>query len=200
MKVLITSGPTWVAIDAMRVISNRSTGEMGRLIAEGFKKSGAQVTLIEGQVTEPLKLQGVKVIKFTFFNELAQALKIECAKKYDVIVHAAAVSDFKPERALKVKIGSDAPFNLRLVPTAKLIGQIKALAPDALLVGFKLESSLDAAFKGAKALFTKAGCDLVVANTTVGGYKGSIVDADGKVLAQASDKKKIATALVGLLK
>ena len=184
MKVLVTCGPTWVPIDAVRVISNRSTGEMGRLISGYLKKAGAKVTLLEGPMS---------------FDEFAEKFKAACAKKYDIVVHAAAVSDFRP-KGIKGKLRSGRTLNLSLVPTEKLINAVKRLSPGTFLVGFKLGSSLGQAMKDAKRLFMDAGCDLVVANSTGYGYGGRIIDAHGRILAEAADKNGIARSLVRLLK
>ena len=184
MKVLVTCGPTWVPIDAVRVISNHSTGEMGRLIAASFKKARARVTLLEGPMS---------------FDEFAKKFKAACAKKYDIVVHAAAVSDFKPKGAAKGKLSSGKILNLCLVPTEKLINVVKRLAPDTFLVGFKLESTLSRAVKEAGKLFTDAGCDLVVANAKANGYQGCIIDVDGNVLVKAANKKNLAETLARIL-
>ena len=101
MKVLVTCGPTWVPIDAVRVISNHSTGEMGRLIAAAFVKAGAKVRVLEGPMS---------------FDDFARKFKAACTKKYDIVVHAAAVSDFKLKTAAKGKLSSGKTLNLRLVP------------------------------------------------------------------------------------
>jgi phosphopantothenoylcysteine decarboxylase/phosphopantothenate--cysteine ligase len=199
VRVLVTCGPTWAAIDDVRVISNISTGEMGHLIAQAFKAKGAQVTLLEGQVTHSLNDQKIKVIKYRFFDELAALLKKELNKKYDIMVHAAAVSDFKVKGALKKKISSDKALSLKLTPTAKLIKTIKRLSPETFLVGFKLESSLKGIGKTLKALFMEAECDLVIANTLKGGYQGYIVNADGEILMKANNKQQIAKNLVKFL-
>jgi len=182
MKALITCGPTWVAIDDVRVISNRSTGEMGRLIAGQFKKAGAKVTMLEGPMS---------------FDDFAAALSKESAKKYDIVVHAAAVSDFKPQRVAKTKIASEKPFSLKLVPTEKLVNRIKRASPGTFLVGFKLEPGLNekSAFRASRKLFTDSGADVVVANSVTHGYKGYILDADGRVLAKASSKQQLAKKL-----
>ena len=95
MRVLITCGATWTPIDDVRVISNVSSGEMGHLIARAFRSYGAFVTIIEGPVTHTLVDKEIKIIKYRFFDELARVLSQELLKKYDVIIHAAAVSDFK---------------------------------------------------------------------------------------------------------
>ncbi len=201
VKVLITCGATWTPIDDVRVISNISTGEMGHSIAQAFKRAGANVTVIEGPVTHTLLAQGIKIIKYRFFDQLAKLLKIELRKKYVIIIHAAAVSDFKLLGVRKGKITSGRPLTLRLKATPKLIETIKVLSPESFLVGFKLETRLSPKniFKIARPLFNQSGCDVVVANTLTGGYRGYIVNADGEILAKAADKEKLAKALVKLV-
>ena len=208
MRVLITCGATWTPIDDVRVISNVSSGEMGHLIAQAFRSYGAFVTMIEGPVTHTLvdkKTRGersrtIKIIKYRFFDELARVLSQELLKKYDMIIHAAAVSDFKVIRPLKGKISSNKAVTLKLAPTVKLIKDIKRLSPKSFLVGFKLESNLNPKniLKTVKSLFIQAGCDLVVANTLSRGYRGFIVDADGKILSKTANKRILAQNLVKL--
>ena len=200
MKVLITCGPTWVAIDRVRVISNVSSGEMGHLIAKAFRQKKATVTVIEGPVTHAFSDKKVKIIKYRFFDEMAAAVKKELLKKYDVIVHAAAVSDFKVIRPSKGKISSDQAVTLNLTPTEKIIKAVKRLSPRSFLVGFKLDPGLNSknVFKVVRPLFKSAGCDLVVANTLKTGYRGFIVDPAGEILSRASSKKAIAQRLVNL--
>ena len=202
LKVLITCGATWTTIDDVRVISNISSGEMGHLIAQAFRSKKADVTVIEGPVTHTLIDKKIKVIKYRFFDELVDVLKKELLKKYDIIIHAAAVSDFKVVGASGKKIASDRNVTLRLRTTPKLIKDIKRLSPESFLVGFKLESHLNPKniFETVRLLFTSSGCDLVVANTLKGGgYQGYILNADGDVLTKASNKKQIANSLVALL-
>jgi phosphopantothenoylcysteine decarboxylase/phosphopantothenate--cysteine ligase len=200
-RVLVTCGTTWTPIDDVRVISNVSSGEMGHLIALAFRSNGASVTIIEGPVTHTLIDKKIKIIKYRFFDELACVLNQELLKKYDIIIHAAAVSDFKVAGPLKSKIPSDKALTLNLTATPKLIKDIKRLCPESFLVGFKLESNLNPKniFKTVKSLFTLGGCDLVVANKLAGGYQGFIIDADGNILIEADNKEKIAKALVKLV-
>ena len=185
MRVLVTCGPTWVPIDAARVISNHSTGEMGRLIAARLKKAKAKVTLLQGPMS---------------FDEFAKRFKAACAKKYDIVVHAAAVSDFQLKSVSRGKLSSGKALNLPLVPTEKLIKAVKRISPRTFLVGFKLGSTLRGSVKEAKRLCIDAGCDLVVANTKARGYQGCIINADGNVLAKATRKNKIAASLAQILK
>ena len=213
MRVLITCGATWIPIDDVRVISNISSGEMGHLIAQAFLDNRAFVTIIEGPVTHALVDKRIKIIKYRFFDELARVLKQELLKKYDIIIHAAAVSDFsairhnswrsgKVKGVFKNKIPSDRSLTLKLIPTPKLINMIKRLSPESFLVGFKLESNLNPknVFKTVKSLFTSSGCDLVVANTLTRGYRGFILNAEGDILAKANDKQKIASVIASVAK
>ncbi len=199
-RVLVTCGATWTPIDDVRVISNVSNGEMGHLIAQAFRSKGALVTIIEGPVTHTLTDKRIKIIKYRFFDDLARVLNQELRTKYDIIIHAAAVSDFKIKGPFKSKISSNKDVTLKLTPTAKLIKDIKRLCPESFLVGFKLESNLNPRniLKTVKPLFTEADCDLVVANSLNNGYKGFIVNVDGKILSKAIDKKQIAKSLVKL--
>lgn len=202
-KILITCGPTWVAIDSMRVISNRSTGEMGHMLAKALLASKAKVTLLEGPVTHTFKAGGIKVLKFCFFDELADLLTKELKNGYDCVIHAAAVSDFKPQKTSTQKIKSDSKISLKLVPLPKLIHKIKAKAPDVFLVGFKLESFLNStrAVRETKALFSQAKCDLVVANfMKAGGYEALLLDADKSLLGKAKNKSQLVRLLVASLK
>jgi phosphopantothenoylcysteine decarboxylase/phosphopantothenate--cysteine ligase len=200
MRVLITCGATWAPIDDVRVISNISTGEMGHLIAQAFIVKRAKVTVIEGPVTHTLADKKIKIIKYRFFDELARVLKAELQKKYDIIIHAAAVSDFKVKGASKEKISSGKALTLKLVATRKLINDIKRLSPGSFLVGFKLESRLGLKniVKTVSPLFTESGCDLAVANTLTGGYQGFIVDSNGDVLAKTNSKQKIASVIASV--
>ncbi|MBF0121869.1 MAG: phosphopantothenoylcysteine decarboxylase [Candidatus Omnitrophica bacterium] len=197
-KILITSGPTSVAIDEMRVITNRSTGEMGRLIANACMAQGARVTLVEGAATTTVPLvKGSKVVKFFLFDELEMLFKAELKKKPDVVIHAAAVSDFRLKKIFKGKVSSCDQITLNLAPTKKLIGLVKKLAPHVFLVGFKLEVSLAKAIKEAESLMKGAGCDLVIANSCSSeGYRACVVDCKGSSKKTATNKQEIVKYLI----
>lgn len=202
-KVLITCGPTWVPIDAMRVISNQSTGALGQMIAKDFASAGACVTLLEGPVARQMESKSIKVVKFVFFDEFTKLIKKELKKKYDICIHAAAVSDYQSKKPARTKLSSQlAKLTLELVPTQKIIHLIKKLNPKLFLVGFKLEPKMTAASAVSKSqtLFKVGKCDLVVANSLNGSkYCGYIVEKSGDILAHAKTRKKISENLMKLL-
>jgi len=197
--VLITCGPTWVPLDNTRIISNRSSGKMGHMLAVGFAKKGAKVTLLEGPVEKRLVSSRIKIRPFRFYDELDALLKTELKKTYGIIVHAAAVSDYKLRSPKKKKISSGKKeLTLALVPTKKLINTFKRLAPRSLLIGFKLITKAETAALRASGikLIRQSGCDRVVANSLTHGYQGLIVDPQGNVSGRARSRKTIVDRLI----
>ncbi|MFP4472705.1 MAG: phosphopantothenoylcysteine decarboxylase [Candidatus Omnitrophota bacterium] len=202
-NILITYGPTWVPIDDTRVISNRSSGAMGKLITAELLSKGARVTVLQGPITAPLTPSaGLKVINYQFYDELDALLQTTLSAKPDIVIHAAAVSDYRPQKKSSVKISSSRKsWQIKLVPTPKLIRNVKRLAPDCILVGFKLESTRqDRRLKQAAGeLLQKGRCDLVLANSLKNGYYGILVDHNGKILDSARQRKTIARKLTNIL-
>ena len=204
-KILITCGPTWVRIDPVRVISNISSGELAHKIAELLYRERSTVTLLEGPVTHQLKHIPIKIIPFQYFGEFERLLKQHLkTTHYDIVIHAAAVSDYEIKNSSLKKIKSTLPrLALKLTKTPKLISQIKKISPAIFLVGFKLETNLGktALRQRTTHLIGEAKCDLVVANTiNKNNYNAYIVDAKGAFLAQTKSRKEIAKALVKVLK
>ena len=202
-RILITCGPTWVPIDAVRVVSNISSGELGQRIALDCAQSGARVTLLEGPVSAPLSSRAIRVLKFSFFNELQELLKRELRKDVNAVIHAAAVADYKLKNPVRYKLSSGKKtLKLEFVATPKLIRIVKRLAPQTFLVGFKLEPDISrkSAYRKAVGLFREADCDIVVANQlTARGYKGFILDKHNTILTATTDRKKMSKALVRIL-
>lgn len=202
-KILITCGPTWVPVDAVRVVSNISSGALGQRIALDCARAGAKVTLLEGPVTVPLSSRSMRILKFRFFDELQKLLQQELREDVDAVIHAAAVADYKLKRPMRHKLASAKKIlRLEFVATPKLIRTIKRLAPKTFLVGFKLEPhiSRESSCRKVRDLFREADCDVIVANElTARGYKGFILDRDETVLASAADRKRMSKALVRIL-
>ncbi len=165
-RVLVTAGATREYIDPIRYITNASSGRMGVAIAEEADFRGAEVTLIrtKGSVTSFVENQ----IEVETVEEMLRAIENELrSKKYDIVVLAAAVSDFRVKEKASVKIKSGKTLTLELEPTPKIIDRIKELQPDVFLVGFKAETGLsdEELVREARKQIERAGSDLVVANT-----------------------------------
>jgi len=184
-KILITAGPSWVAIDKARVIGNIATGETGFILAKKFKKLGAKVTLLLGPGYFWGNPKGIKIIRFQYFAQLQQLLKNELKnEKYSAVIHAAAVTDYAPKKIIRHKVSSQrANWKINLVPTKKLINNFKIYGSGLFSVGFKFEPDKDDAglIEKGKALLKQAGLDLVVANSNKNAdYRAFIVDNKNK--------------------
>jgi phosphopantothenoylcysteine decarboxylase/phosphopantothenate--cysteine ligase len=200
-RVLITAGPTWVPIDSVRVISNIASGETGILLAEKLIKKQAKVTLVLGPVGGFRIDRRIHLIKFRFFEELRARLKKELSSKnYDIVIHSAAVSDFKPEQPVKGKLKSGKTYGLRLTPLPKITGDIRRFAHPAKLVLFKLEAGIsdNLLLERAKAALADYGADLIVANRIMPQYRAYILGWK-KIYSRVASKEKLAQALVECL-
>ena len=184
-----------MAIDKVRVISNIASGETGILLADKLSEQGAKVTLVLGPGNDKNGIQNsrIKIIRFSFFEELRQALKKELkASRYDFIIHSAAVSDFAPQKPINEKLKSGRPYILRLKALPKLSADIRRLAPDAGLVLFKLESGIkdEELIQRARKTLADSQADLIVANIIEPRYKSYILDAK-KIYSRAGSKQEM---------
>lgn len=204
-KILITAGPTWIALDKVRVISNVATGENGILLAEELRKLGAQVTLLLGPVNPVGLNKKIRLLKFRFFEELKNTVLKELkVQRYDCLLHSAAVSDYQPDKKLKTKISSDKiSWPINLLPTPKIIDLIRKTDPKLFLVGFKFKPDAQkcALLKDAKNFMKRSGANLVVANTLTKNNKYLAYITDGtQVKGPFKTKKRLSQGLIGLLK
>ncbi|MBA3960515.1 MAG: phosphopantothenoylcysteine decarboxylase [Chthoniobacterales bacterium] len=161
MKFLITAGPTREPLDAVRYLSNRSSGKMGYAIAAAALEEKHQVTLISGPVAlaDPL---GAKVIRVTTGNEMFEAASAQIGA-CDVFVMCAAVCDYKPAHYSAGKMKKhDEPFALALEPTRDILASLTSVKHDCFVVGFAAETQ-DLAVNATRKLREK-NCDLLVAN------------------------------------
>ena len=137
LRILMSSGPTREPIDPVRFLSNYSTGYMGaRLAAEAIHR-GHQVTVVSGPASEPLP-PGARVIAIQETREMEAAMA-RLAKRADVLIMAAAVSDFRPVQLRSKKL----PRRSRLTVTLEATPDIVARLPRRdrqLVVGFALET------------------------------------------------------------
>jgi len=163
-RVLVTAGATREYIDPIRYITNASSGRMGVAIAEEAEFRGAEVTLIRTKGSVPSFVENQ--VEVETVGDMLEAIEKELmAKRYDVVVLAAAVSDFRVKNRAESKIKSGKTLTLKLEPTPKIIDRVKELQPDVFLVGFKAETDEEKLIEEAKRQIERAGSDLVVANT-----------------------------------
>ncbi|MGI0046164.1 MAG: bifunctional phosphopantothenoylcysteine decarboxylase/phosphopantothenate--cysteine ligase CoaBC, partial [Nitrosotalea sp.] len=141
-KVLITAGPTIEYIDPVRVITNQSSGKTGVLLAKELVSSGAKVTFVYGPGIEPAP-KGAKVLRVKTGREMLDTVRQEMKQRFDIVVLAAAVSDYTVEKPNKTKIKSDAEkMVVKLKKVPKIINEVKKIQKDVFLVGFKAETDV----------------------------------------------------------
>jgi phosphopantothenoylcysteine decarboxylase/phosphopantothenate--cysteine ligase len=139
VKVLITAGPTYEAIDAVRGITNRSSGKMGYAIAQAAVEMGAEVLLVSGP-TALAKPQGAQVVNVTSAAEMFAAVKQQVANA-DMFIGVAAVADYRVAQTSEHKIKkSDAALTLELIPNSDILAYVASLPKPPFCVGFAAES------------------------------------------------------------
>lgn len=174
-------------------------------LANYAKKMGAGVTLLLGPVGDMAVASGIKVVRFNLFSELFSQLKKELTKnKYDIVIHSAAVSDYRPKITFGHKLKSGKRnLGLELSPTLRIVDRIKKIKPKVFLVAFKLEFGLTRAelIKEALQLLRRTRANLVVANTfSKKQYSALLIDKDGLILAKANSKLALSLKLLKTIK
>lgn len=161
--IVITAGPTREALDPVRFISNYSSGKMGYALADNAKKRGARVTLISG----PTKIEVPKVDNFVRVDSTHQMF--EAVGKYfddcDVLIKAAAPSDYRPKTYSeeKIKKGSDSQMNLiEMEKNPDIAAHYGSLKKNQVIVGFAAESTN--IYEYAKEKLIKKNFDIIVVN------------------------------------
>ncbi len=171
VRALVTAGPTREPVDPVRFLANHSSGKQGYAIAEALVAAGATTTLISGPVglTPP---GGLKLTRVTTAQEMLAAC--EAALPADVLVMAAAVSDWRPDITANSKIKKTAD---RVVPLIKLVENPDVLASIAqgakrprLVIGFAAET--DDVVENAVAKRARKGADWIIANDVSGDVMG----------------------------
>jgi phosphopantothenoylcysteine decarboxylase/phosphopantothenate--cysteine ligase len=145
VRFLITAGPTFEPIDAVRGITNRSSGRMGYAVARAALGAGAQVDLVSGPVSLPAPL-GAELTIIESAAQMFEAVKRRVARA-DVYVGVAAVADYRVDQPRKHKIKkTDKPeLQLNLVPNPDILSWVAARPRPPLTVGFAAETrNLDA--------------------------------------------------------
>ena len=214
-SILITSGPTRGYIDAVRYISNKSTGKLGATIAIEALKRDACVTFVygTGSSVPNITLSGkdrtrrLTLIEIETIDDLLITIQEKLkGKAFDAIVHAMAVLDYSPEKQSEGKITSNKDtLTIHLLKTPKVIKQIRTLCPHAFLIGFKLEVGLskDELIERAYVSMIESGADLVVANNQneiVGDkHRAYLINSHKEVESGCETKQGIASNLMDLI-
>jgi phosphopantothenoylcysteine decarboxylase/phosphopantothenate--cysteine ligase len=163
-KVVITAGPTVEAIDPVRFISNHSSGKMGFALAAAFLQQGAEVTLIKGPTPTDFNMHGIKTISVTTAFQMHD-VAISHTKDADVIVMAAAVADYAPEKIAATKIKKkDSGREIKLVKTPDILKDLgERKKANQVLVGFALET--DNELSNAQGKLKNKNLDFIVLNS-----------------------------------
>ena len=175
MTTLVTFGPTQEPLDAMRILSNRSTGALGTELALTMAQAGHQVIALRGTGatadTGNLVKADIRILPFTTTEDLRRTLEqLSETTIVDAIFHLAAVSDFYFPGAGNGKIPTSAgPFTLTLEPTPKILPLLRGWFPTAQITGWKFEASEiarseDQALATTRAQITRADTDACVLN------------------------------------
>jgi phosphopantothenoylcysteine decarboxylase/phosphopantothenate--cysteine ligase len=139
VKLLMTAGPTYEAIDAVRGITNRSSGKMGYAIAQAAREMGARVTLVSGPVALAAPL-GVERIAVNGAQEMYEAVNRR-AGDADIFIAVAAVADYRVAHPSEQKIKkSAAPMTLELIANPDILADVARLPNPPFCVGFAAES------------------------------------------------------------
>lgn len=199
-RILVTAGGTREAIDPVRFVGNRSSGKQGIAIALAAAARGAEVTLI-GANLEVVPPAGLKVVQVSSTSELARAAS-EHFPAADLLVMAAAVSDYRPASVADSKIAKETQGDTLTIELVKnpdiLVGLAEIARPDQIVVGFAAETEPDDAelLRIGRAKLARKGVDFLVVNR-VGWSQGfaaetnsvTMLDRAGVIVMEASGAK-----------
>ena len=164
-NVMITAGPTYESIDAVRFIGNFSSGKMGFALAKTASKLGANVTLITGPSSENLIDDNINIINVVTADQMFAEVKKHFSFS-DISIMSAAVSDYKPKNTVNNKIKKENQ-NILSIELVENIDILKYLglnkSKEQILVGFALET--DNEIINAKSKINKKNLDAIVLNS-----------------------------------
>ena len=195
MRCIVTAGPTFEPLDEVRRLTNHSTGRLGSELTTHLAQCGHEVTLLIGQQsTWRGQREAARVETFTTTDNLCLRLRALADEGWDAIFHAAAVSDFTFGKAFsrgnkgelhEVRSGKFStrgePLLVELIPTAKIIAELRAWFPRATIVGWKYEvdGRRDEVIEKASRQIFENQTDACVANGPAFGEGFGLVTPDG---------------------
>jgi len=162
-KVLITAGPTIEELDPVRFISNHSSGKMGYALANTAIRLGADVSLISGPTNQNISSKKLKLTNIKTAFEMYNALMDDFYSS-DVVIMAAADSDYKPKKFFKKKIKkNNKDLNIQFEKTLDILGELGKIKNSQILVGFALENENE--ISNAKSKLENKNLDLIILNS-----------------------------------
>ena len=186
LRLLVTAGPTYEAIDPVRFVGNRSSGKMGYAIAAAAQRRGAAVTLVSGPSSQPVP-PGVELVRVQTTLEMREAC-LAVFDKVDACVKAAAPADFRVEEPAQEKIKKEGQSELvlRLVRNPDILAELGAMKKNQVVVGFAAETENLIAQASEK--LRRKNCDLMVANDVTAPDAGFEVDTNRVTLVYADGR------------
>ncbi len=186
-NILISAGPTYEYIDAVRFIGNRSSGKMGYALAEALTDLGANISLVSG----PCALMPPKNVKFISVisaEQMQTAIEAEYAAA-DIVIMAAAVADYRPLQQIDHKVKKQAAYDIHLVANPDILAGLGSKKGNKILVGFAAETD-DLIGYAQKKLIAK-NLDLIIANDVSKPGAGFDIDTNIISMIKADLPKQI---------
>lgn len=187
MRLVVSAGPTRERWDAVRYLTNRSSGKMGYALAAAAAARGAEVTLVSGPADLP-DPPGLRTVRVESAAEMREAV-LAAWKEAHAGIMAAAVSDYRPARASAHKQKKkEGPLTLKLERTADILAEMGKAKGKRLVVGFAAET--EDLTKNAKDKLRRKGLDLIVANLVAGEEDAMGADSATAILIRAGGKEE----------
>ncbi len=160
--VLVTAGPTVEAVDPVRVLTNRSSGQMGFALAEAAARRGAEVILVAGPVALATPY-GVDRIDVESAEQMREAA-LQALDRATIVIMAAAVADYRvrTRASQKIKRHQRDALTLELVRNPDILAELAERKGRRLVVGFAAET--ERVLENARDKLARKGCDLMIAN------------------------------------
>lgn len=205
-RVIVTSGPTREPVDDVRFLSNRSSGLMGRSMAQAFRDAGADVLCVSGPACFPPPA-GVETVMVESADEMLRVLD-ERVREAELLVMAAAVADFTPRSRSRGKIERNGSLDLKLKPTPDILGTlsetITGMCP---ILAFALEFGPGGRERAVRKLESKRAAAIFLNPGDREGYgmegpanQGELLFADGSSLkVEPASKRYIAHILAAAM-
>ncbi len=190
VKILVTAGPTQEAIDPVRFITNRSSGKMGYALAKVARRRGAEVTLVTGPTSLSIPCKDIKLLSVRTAEEMREAV-LDHFDECDVLIKAAAVSDYRPKISSQQKLKkSEASILLELERTVDILREVGKRKGHRILIGFSAET--ENLISNAAEKLKEKNLDFIVVNDVTKLGAGFEVDTNQvKILFPSGEVKEL---------